>query len=68
MEQYKETMTLPRIRASIFILLSYTEYLHVNYFLPSQHALAFAYIAKTQANMYKGVSKDLLTSVLFDIN
>lgn len=61
-------MTLPRIRASIFRLLSYIEYLYVNHFLSSQHALAFAYIAKTQANMYKGVSKDLLTYVLFDIN
>lgn len=61
-------MTLPRDRASIFRSLSYTEYLHVNHFLASQHALAFAYIAKTQANMYKGVSKDLLTYMLFDIN
>lgn len=52
-------MTLPRIRASIFRLFSYIEYLCVNYFLSNQHALAFAYIAKTQANMYKGVSRDL---------
>lgn len=61
-------MTLPRIRASICRLLSYIEYLYVNHFLSSQHTLAFAYIAKTQAIMYKGVSKNVLTYVLFDTN